>query len=88
MMKWGVTQDDDGNTHVVPIVPVSGFKTKREAKAFGERLERDNVLAFSDPDEEEESNVVRFVSFRHQLSINCVCHPTMKDEQIVHNVIQ
>ena len=86
-MKWGVMKDDDGNTHIVPIVPVSGFRTKREAKAFGERLERDNVLSFSDPDDEE-SNAVRFVSFRHQLSINCVCQPTMKNEQIVHNVIQ
>lgn len=86
-IHWGITEDDIGRTHILPVFKCSGFKTKREAKAFAQRLE-DDPDAISFTDEEEGGDVVRAVSFGHQLSSKCQCQPEQKDGQIVHNVIQ
>jgi hypothetical protein len=86
--QWGVTEDDIGRTHVLPIFPCSGFKTKREAQAFAKRLNDDeDAISYTD-DAEDDSGLIRAVSFGHQLSVNCPCKPEKKDRQIVHNVIQ
>ena len=83
--QWGVTEDDIGRTHVLPVYKTTGFKTKREAKAFAERIEdEEEKIFFSD----EDSDVTTSVSLGHSLSINCTCHPEQKQGQIVHNVIQ
>lgn len=73
--------------HIMPVVLMDGFKTKREAEKFLDTVEKSGFPCVTN----EEGNVTA-TYFGHTAHANCNCFPELKRDSLiptyVHRMIQ
>jgi hypothetical protein len=83
MTQWAVIEAPDENgsgevyTHIMPIALVDGFKTKKEAQNFLEKVDKAGYPVITDDD-----GRITGTFFGHRLSKDCPCCPTPKVENV------
>ncbi len=77
-MSWAVVEapDTDGDVlvHILPVVEIDGFKTKREAEAFLKK-----VCDAGEPCLTDDEGNITATYFGHTLSKKCPCAPQPKE---------
>ena len=87
--QWALIEAPDENdsgevfTHILPISPVDGWKTKKEAEDFLAHMEKLGNPVITDDD-----NTVIGTYIGHKLSKDCPCGPTPRESDaylLVHH---
>jgi len=73
-MPWAAIENQEENgeliTHIMPVVEVKKFKTKKECEAFCKKVEDAGLPCIND-----ERGYITATYFGHRLSLNCPCKP-------------
>ena len=87
--EWAVVEAPDENgsgevyTHILPIVPIDGWETKKECEDFLDRMGK-----LGNPVIIDNNEIVIGTYIGHKLSKDCPCGPTPKESDaylLVHH---